>query len=333
MSPKSASFLTRRRKNKSTKSPSQPSREWGEKLIVVGPGHWGRALGSILAQVFSEIVFIGEDATDDDWSLSFEGTKPLVIIASPFSAIESVLKSLQHRPAIGVINAAKGIDRKTLLTFSSLAKKYLSVPFATLSGPTFAKEVIERKPTACVVASKNSRFAKLISQRLSHSRFRVYSSDDPNGVEACGAIKNVLAIACGISDGLNLGYNARAALLTRGLREMAKIVKILGGKPESVYGLAGVGDLWLTATGDLSRNRQLGLYLAQGLQLDEALKKLQGPAEGYYTVQQVHKLALKHKADLPISEQVYEICAKGLDPRKAIETLMARETKSETTER
>jgi glycerol-3-phosphate dehydrogenase (NAD(P)+) len=300
-----------------------------KRVVIIGPGHWGRALGHVLTQVFQELFFIGEEASTEDWDLSFADSKPLVIIASPFSSVETVLKELKGRDLFGVINASKGIDRKTLLTFSSLAKKFLKCPFGTLSGPTFAKEVSEGRPTACVLASRDFDFAKLVSRKISHSRFRVYSSRDPIGVEACGAIKNVLAIACGISDGLNLGYNARAALITRGLKELAAIVKILGGANESVFGLAGIGDLLLTATGDLSRNRQFGLYLAEGLKLDEALKKLQGPAEGYYTVLQVHKLAKKYRLDLPICQQVYEICMKGLDPKQAIERLMTRETKSE----
>ncbi|MDB5037894.1 MAG: hypothetical protein JWQ35_1422 [Bacteriovoracaceae bacterium] len=253
----------------------------------------------------------------------------MVITACPFAALPKVLQRLSSFKITALVNASKGIDQKSLMTFTRMTKKYLKVPTATLSGPTFAKEVLEKKPTACVLAGESASFVRDLAKKLSTNYFRIYVSSDPIGVEACGAMKNVLAIACGISDGLRLGQNARAALLTRGLIELRSIVEKLGGRAETVFGLAGVGDLWLTATGDLSRNRRLGLALAEGLSVKSALKKINGTCEGLYTAKQIYTLAKNHRMDLPISEQVYSICFKGKDPKTALFELMNRELKSE----
>jgi glycerol-3-phosphate dehydrogenase (NAD(P)+) len=299
----------------------------GTQLCIIGRGHWGSALGSLLQPNFS-VSFLEKNDSPRIWKKSLENS-PLTLIATPFSALPEILLRLRSAEIAGVINASKGIDRKSLLTFSGLAKKYLRVPFATLSGPTFAQEVAEKKPTACVLAGKNQKFLANVARLASSRSFRIYMSSDPVGVEVCGATKNVLAIACGISDGLRLGLNARAALLTRGLNEMRILVELFGGRKESVFGLAGVGDLWLTATGDLSRNRQFGLNIAKGSSRDEALASLKGPCEGLYTVRQVHELAHKHKLELPISEQVYRICFEKQNPKKALLELMTRELKAE----
>ncbi len=301
----------------------------GNQIVIVGPGHWGSALGNALKDSGYFVEFLGEMHNKNDWDLAF--SKPCIcLIATPFKEVPKILEILKRYALLGIINAAKGIDRKSLLTFTSIAEKLkIGPPTATLSGPTFAKELAQKKPTACVIAGRSEKFIQSLAKGFSNSYFRLYTSHDPLGVEACGAIKNILAIACGISDGLGLGNNARAALLTRGLREMASVVEILGGKEETVYGLAGVGDLWLTATGDLSRNRTLGLKLASGKSLSIALKELKGPAEGYYTVKQAVKLGRRHRLDLPISEQVLCICEGRQTPKKAILELMTRELKAE----
>jgi glycerol-3-phosphate dehydrogenase (NAD(P)+) len=300
------------------------------RVVIIGPGRWGSALGATASENFKQIFYLGEASTEQEWDKAFQKEAPLCILACPFRAVESVLKKLQKRKVFGVINAAKGIDRKTLLTFTSLAKKYLRCPFATLSGPTFAQEVLKKKPSACVLAGKQKSFVTSMARKLTTLHFRIYPSTDPIGVEACGAIKNVLAIACGVSDGLKLGHNARAALLTRGLREMGIVVQHLGGKPATVFGLAGVGDLWLTATGDLSRNRQFGMHLARGHLSTSALKKIKGPAEGFYTVRQVVKLAKKYRLDLPICKETFLICEGSRKPKEALQALMAREIRAET---
>lgn len=305
------------------------SKIWS-RVRVIGPGAWGSALASVAAARHFKVEMVGPE----DWSRmtipDAESASTLWIIATPFRDMLSVLTELKSRRALFVLNASKGIDKQSLKTFSQLAAKYLpKAQVATLSGPTFAEEVLKQKPTACVVASKSAPFAKNLAAALSTSTFRIYTNKDILGVEICGALKNVLAIACGLSDGLQLGMNARAALLTRGLREMATLVKYFGGEQSTVAGLAGVGDLWLTATGDLSRNRQLGLELAKGESPTEALRHIVGPAEGLYTVSQVEEIRKKARLDLPISHSIYRVCLQGLSSQEAIRDLMMRDLKAE----
>ncbi len=180
-----------------------------------------------------------------------------------------------------------------------------------------------------MLASVHRAWAKRLARELSAPYFRIYEHHDPRGVEICAAVKNVLAIGAGISDGMNLGHNARAALLTRGLVEMMKLVKALGGRPSTVFGLAGMGDLWLTATGELSRNRQFGQLLAKGLSPQEALATVKETVEGFYTVEQVEKLRKQKRLDLPICEQIYLVTQKASSARDAIKSLMSRAPKIE----
>lgn len=303
-----------------------------EKIIIFGPGAWGSALGSVIKFKGMEPVFWGPEKSIAQFSSTLN-SRTLVVVATPFKEIRSILKTLKGLKIAGLVNASKGIDRESLLTFSSLAQKNLKCPFATLSGPTFADELAQKKPTACVLAGKDKKFLTDVAAFFSTSYFRIYTSNDPLGVEICGAFKNVLAIACGISDGLHLGLNARAALLTRGLKEMESLVKALGGKTPTVYGLAGVGDLWMTATGDLSRNRQLGLKIATTdltkNPIEKILSELSGPAEGFYSVTQAQTLAKKHRLDLPICEQIFKICLGEQNPKEALRELMTRELKPE----
>lgn len=304
----------------------RPSLKIPSHIAIIGGGQWGHALASVLQHDFKNIEFINKTTRYWDKTISPE---TLCILSLPFKALRNVLERLTNIPKHGVLNASKGIDRTSLCTFSQMAKEYLSCPYATLSGPTFAKEVLQKKPTACVIASSHSLFTNQICRLFSRPYFRVYSSSDPIGVEICGALKNVFAIACGISDGLHLGYNARAALLARSLQEMKFIVKSLGGKQETVFGLAGMGDLCLTATSSLSRNRQFGIYLAQGLKPSQALKKIKGPVEGYYTIHPIYSLKKKYKLELPICEQVDLICKGKQNPVTALHALMTRELKAE----
>jgi len=299
-----------------------------EKVLIFGPGAWGSALGGVLKANGHPVQFWGLENKVEDLSKCLD-SKTLVLLATPFKEIHHILGLLKGRKIAGLINASKGIDRETLKTFTPLAKKYLRCPLASLSGPTFAEEVQQQKPSACVLAGENRGFINAGAVYFSTDFFRVYTSTDPLGVETCGALKNVMAIACGLSDGLGLGMNARAALLTRGLNEISMLVKSMGGKHSTVSGLAGVGDLWLTATGDLSRNRQLGLQLATGKSLEQILAGLSGPAEGFYTVMQVRALAKKFRLEIPICEQVYKICLGEQDPRNAIRDLMTRALKPE----
>jgi len=293
------------------------------KLIIFGRGHWGTALGGCLADSGFEAHFIDQNDPLDI------PPKSLVVLATPFSEVSGILNRLSSRKdLLGVINASKGIDRETLKTFSSLASR-MKFPIGTLTGPTFAKELQEKKPTACVLAGKNKKWVATWSRLFSNSYFRVYEHHDPRGVEVCAAVKNVLAIGAGISDGLGLGNNARAALLTRGLMEMMKLCRILGGRPSSVFGLAGMGDLWLTATGDLSRNRTFGKLLADGLTPQAAVLKIGQTIEGLYTVRQVEKIRKKNKIVLPICEEIFRVAIGGDSAKDALRRLMSRQTKLE----
>ena len=201
--------------------------------------------------------------------------------------------------------------------------------YAILSGPSFAREVIDGKPTAVTLASKSEGFAVDMRTLFSTPFFRVYSHSDVIGVEVGGALKNVIAIASGICSGLGLGHNAIASLITRGLVEMAKMGKVLGAEAYTFFGLSGMGDLVLTCTGDLSRNRRVGIALGYGKGLREALSEIGGVAEGVETVRAVVRLAERFNVEMPISSEVYKVLFEGKSPQKSISDLMGREAKFE----
>lgn len=301
------------------------------RIVIIGPGAWGSALKSCLESNQHEIRLIDAESRQSDWDLAFDGPS-YALLACPFSVIREQIRRLSRYPRLkGVINASKGIDQKSLKSFTGLTEK-LSCPTASISGPSFAQELLQKKPTACVVASKNKRFTRQVIELFSTDWFRLYSHNDPLGVEACATLKNVMAIACGISDALGLGNNARAALLTRALVEMSALVKVMGGKPATVMGLAGVGDLWLTATGDLSRNRRFGLAIGGGKSPQAALQELVR-VEGLYSLEQVARLRRKHKLSLPISQAVKKIVDGKSTPQKEIKNLMTRNFKLEESSR
>jgi glycerol-3-phosphate dehydrogenase (NAD(P)+) len=205
-----------------------------------------------------------------------------------------------------------------------------ATPAAVLSGPTFASEVAAELPTAITVASADAGFATTLADLFHNARFRAYTSDDIVGVQLGGATKNVLAIAAGVADGLGFGANARAALITRGLAEMMRLGLTLGGKPETLMGLAGVGDLILTCTDDQSRNRRYGLGLGRGGQPAAVAAAIGQEIEGIATARIVHQLALRHSVDMPITEQTYQVLYEGLPPAEAVHRLLLREPKAET---
>ncbi len=242
----------------------------------------------------------------------------LAIVALPTAALRETLQQVAklpehvpggYRAGFGVIWACKGFEAATSKLPHEVASEELpkSVPCGVLSGPSFAKEVASGLPTAVTLASADEDFALRTAQALHHSRLRIYASSDVIGVEVGGAVKNVMASAAGICDGMGLGHNARAALLTRGLAEIARLGLKLGGRPETLSGLSGAGDLILTCTGDLSRNRQVGLLLAQQQDLQTILQKLGHVAEGVYTAREVHRLAQRVGVSMPISGAVYRI--------------------------
>lgn len=259
----------------------------------------------------------------------------LVVLVPPSGHLRRV--SLELRPLLGanvpVVVATKGIEERSLKLMSEVLAE--TVPelgwdrLSFLSGPNFAKEVAKGLPTDSVVASKDERAARAVQDMLHATYLRVYTSNDPIGVQVGGSVKNVLAIATGTCDGLHMGLNARAALMTRGLSEMARLGAALGADPLTFMGMAGVGDLILTCTGDLSRNRQLGMKLAEGVDPKAYLATQRSVAEGYSTAQAANALAKLKGVDMPITEQVHSVLHEGKPLLDALKSLLTREQKHE----
>lgn len=257
----------------------------------------------------------------------------LILVAVPSAAFKSVLEQLKPgiSPQQGVAWASKGLDQESGRLLNQIAEEVFArdFPIAVLSGPSFAFEVADQRPTAVSLASNSAELSQRIVSRLHSETFRIYASSDLAGVCLAGAYKNVLAIAAGISDGLGLGFNARAALITRGLAEMQRLGLSIGGHAETFMGLAGLGDLVLTCTGDLSRNRRLGMALAKGGVLDKIQADIGQVTEGVETARVIHKLAKTYKTDLPIAEEVYRVLFEGCPPKEAVHDLLAREPRQE----
>lgn len=248
-----------------------------------------------------------------------------IIIAVPSHAFSGILTKIK-KPIANLAWITKGIDPKTNKMLSEIvfSKWGRECNVAIISGPSFAKEVAIGLPTALVVASNDHTYAELLSNIIRSNNIRCYLSDDIQGVQICGAIKNVLAIACGISDGLNYGANARAAIITRGLAEMTRLGQHLGGDIKTFMGLAGVGDLLLTCTDNQSRNRRFGIQLGRGATEEEAKKSIGQVVEGYQNAMQIHNIAQKHKIDMPICTEVYAILKGEKTPFAAAQYLMSR---------
>lgn len=256
----------------------------------------------------------------------------MVILAVPVSALRETLQLLAPRlPPVTVVCLCKGFEAGTGMLPHQVVADVLPASFrcGVLSGPSFALEVARGLPTALTFASGDAEFAQSTAHVLHHARLRVYASTDVAGVEVGGAVKNVLAIAAGICDGMGLGYNARAALITRGLVEISRLGVKLGGRAETLGGLSGAGDLILTCTGDLSRNRQVGLLLAQQHTLPEILRRLGHVAEGVFTVREVHQLAQRLGVAMPICEAVYRIIYEQVAAKEALAELLNRAPNSE----
>ncbi len=232
-----------------------------------------------------------------------------------------------------IVSATKGIENDTLLTMSGIWKEVLGperqIPVLSLSGPSFAKEVVRQVPTAITVAAEDLAMAKRAQQVFSTNYFRVYTSLDKIGVEIAGALKNVIAVAAGVCDGLGYGHNTRAALITRGLAEMSRLGVRMGAHPLTFSGLSGVGDLLLTCTGDLSRNRTVGVQLGEGRKIKDILADMRMVAEGVKTARSVYYLARKMEVEMPISEQVYQVLYENKNPFYAVRELMERSLKHE----
>lgn len=325
-------------------------------IAILGAGAWGTALAISLSARHRTTLWTNEAAQAEAMSASRSNQRflpdmglpqelqlshdldatlanaELVLVTVPTSALRTVLSQVaQNTTPVQVIWACKGFEADTAELPHQVAEETLphTFPRGVLSGPSFALEVARGLPTALTLASRDGEFARQAAQALHHARLRIYSSTDVAGVEVGGAVKNVLAIAAGISDGMGFGYNARAALITRGLAEMTRLGLKLGGRVETLGGLTGAGDLILTCTGDLSRNRQVGMLLAQRQSLPDILQQLGHVAEGVYTVREVHQLAQRLGVDMPICAAVYRVLYEHLPAASAVEDLLSRAPNAE----
>jgi glycerol-3-phosphate dehydrogenase (NAD(P)+) len=329
------------------------------RIAVVGGGAWGTALADLLArksefgvtlwarepevveQVNREHVnqtFLPGAALTPGLHASGDVVETVrdaqvVVSAAPSHAVRDVMTQAGRGLARGamVVSVSKGLEPERLNTMSCVLADVLpkGAPIAVLSGPSFAQEVYARQPTAVVAAARDHGVAQRVQQVFSTSYFRVYSATDVVGVELAGALKNVIALAAGILEGLGLGYNTRAALITRGLAEITRLGIALGAAPATFAGLAGMGDLILTATGPLSRNHQLGVELGSGKRLEQALAGRASVAEGVNTARSAVTLAERHGVELPIAREVTAVLFQGKAPRQAVADLMERELKAE----
>jgi glycerol-3-phosphate dehydrogenase (NAD(P)+) len=260
----------------------------------------------------------------------------VVVSVSPSEFVRKTMEEVRTCLPAGpmlLVSASKGLELETDLRMSEVLLQVLGGQIAegcvVLSGPSFAAELARQRPTAVTLASRSEENAIDVQALFQNDHFRLYTQSDVIGTELGGALKNVIALAAGISDGLGLGHNARAALLTRSLAEIRRLTHRLGGEPETLAGLAGVGDLILTCTGDLSRNRTVGVEIGKGRKLAEVLSGMRSVAEGVRTTRAAVDLAARHGVEMPISEAVYSILYEDVEPRMALARLMAREPKPE----
>jgi len=321
------------------------------RIAIVGGGAWGSALAHTFSKKHQVLVYdrnpqkvklINRGIYPADTSLKISNLVratdkfedlltfgELFFISVPTQAVREVLRKFPKGFNKPIVNTSKGLEIETFKTVSEIVKEELPLAeYFVLSGPSFAREVVLEKPTAVVLSGFNKKLGLELQDKLNLPKFRIYWNDDTKGVELGGALKNVMAIAVGICDGLELGLNARSALITRGLREMAEIGVHLGANRETFYGLSGLGDLVLTATGNLSRNRRFGLAIGRGEKVEKALKEI-GTVEGYYTVKALKKLLDKERLELPITETVYRVLYEGLPPLEAVGILTNRKVKEE----
>lgn len=330
------------------------------KIGVVGAGSWGTALANLLGskgfkvdhwvfekqvkdqiqkhrenKIFLPNITLSSNISASNDIASVVADKDLVLVVVPSHVLRQT--ALQAAPHISektiIVSASKGIENKTHLTMSQVLKETLpEIPennFAVISGPSFAKEVASNVPTLVTVTSKDLKTAHFVQQVFVSPFFRVYTSDDMIGVELSGAVKNIIAIATGIIDGLGLGSNTRAAAITRGLAEIRRLGLKLGANPHTFAGLAGVGDLILTCTGTLSRNYTVGKKLGQGKKLNDILSEMRMVAEGVKTAKSVYNLSRKLDVEMPICHEIYRVLYDDVDPKQALYKLMTRALKQE----
>ncbi|AUT58384.1 NAD(P)H-dependent glycerol-3-phosphate dehydrogenase [Paraburkholderia terrae] len=331
------------------------------KVAVLGAGAWGTALAGHLAARHDTVLWARDAALIAELSTSHENARylagvalpsalrfeanldlaldhaladdALCVVATPVAGLRAMLRTMRDigKVPAHIVWLCKGFEADTQLLPNQVVAQELSghASNGTLSGPSFAREVGQGLPVALTVASASAACRERTVAAFHHGAMRIYSGDDVVGVEVGGAVKNVLAIATGIADGLGLGLNARAALITRGLAEMSRLGAALGGRAETFTGLTGLGDLILTATGDLSRNRTVGMQLATGRSLDDILNALGHVAEGVRCARGVLSIAQSHGIEMPITEAVCDVLFNNVAPRDAVSALLRRDAKAE----
>lgn len=325
-------------------------------IAVIGAGSWGTALAVLLGEKDYDVsLWCYEQELASDMEKNRINTVYLPDVKLPdsvkvTSSLSEALRQaryvvsvvpVQHtrrvitsciaelpKDAI-VVSASKGIEKETNLTVSGIFRELTGKTISVLSGPSFAREVARKLPTAVTIASEDYTAALLLQEIFTTDYFRVYTHHDVIGVEIAGALKNVIAIAAGISDGLHLGYNARAALITRGLAEITRLGVLLGAKEYTFSGLSGLGDLVLTCTAPLSRNYTVGVKLGQGMNIEEIISSTKSVAEGVDTAKSAYDLARENNVDMPIVEQIYKVLFEGKSPKTAVQDLMNRTLKPE----
>jgi glycerol-3-phosphate dehydrogenase (NAD(P)+) len=331
----------------------------GAAVAVVGAGSWGTALASVLAKNGHDVILWARE-TEVVEAVRTRRRNPLYlpdVDLPPMGATSDLAGAVRGRelvvsvvpaqygagvmseaaPALApdalVLSASKGIEIRTHRRMDQVLSDCLGPEhmerFSVISGPSFAVEVAREAPTAVVAASHDDVAARRVQELFQNRFFRVYTNPDVVGVELGGALKNVIALAAGVAAGLGFGHNTLAALITRGLAEMTRLGLAMGARRETFSGLAGMGDLVLTCTGDLSRNRTVGFRLGQGETLDEILSEMRAVAEGVKTAEAVHELAREHGVEMPITAEVHAMLLEGRRPRQALENLMARDPKPE----
>lgn len=326
-------------------------------ISVLGAGTWGLALANVLADnghkvtVWSHNEQAVKSLTDsrkspnlpevkindtvdfsNNFKISVEG-KDIIVIAVPSSATREISKKLNKYIKKGqiIVDVAKGIEKDSLLTLSEVIKQEIEydIPIVVLSGPTHAEEVAKKLHTTIVSSHKDKNIAEIVQKTFSNDYFRVYTNNDPKGVEISGAIKNVIALASGIATGIGLGDNAKAAIITRGLNEITMLGGVLGCNPKTFYGLAGMGDLIVTCSSEHSRNFRCGRLIGQGIPVEDAIKSIGMVVEGIKAIPATIQLASKYEIEMPICEAVNSIVKGRIKPVEALDMLFKRELKSE----
>lgn len=329
------------------------------KIGVIGAGSWGTALAILLNENGNQVTLWSHRAEEAEKIRAMHehtsklpgiripemlkvtadlrtavSEKEILVLVVPSKCMRETCEKLKDCVQEGtvIVSASKGIEESTLMTMTDIVEEILPrCETAVLSGPSHAEEVAKGFPTTCVIGAKSESTARMLQNLFMSPVFRVYISSDMLGIELGGALKNVIALAAGIADGMGYGDNAKAAIITRGIAEIGRLGVRMGGKPETFSGLTGIGDLIVTCASMHSRNRRAGILLGQGYSMEEAMHKVNMVVEGVYSTRSAVSLAKKYEIEMPIIEQVNKILFEGKDPKKSVSNLMLRDTKLENT--